>query len=39
MAISKGNIQAQDFELQILDYLFGKHGDPSAEPVLAMLRE
>jgi len=39
MAMSKGNIQAQDFELQILDFLFGKHGNPAAEPVLAMLRE
>ena len=38
MAISKGSIRAQDFELQILDYLFGKHRNPAAEPVLAMLR-
>jgi len=30
-------IQARDFELQILDYLYGKHG--GAEAVLALLRE
>jgi hypothetical protein len=38
-AIGNGSIQAQDFELQILDYLFGKHGNPAAESLLAMLRE
>ena len=38
LATGKGNSQVKDFELQILDYLFGKHGDPSAAPVLAILR-
>ena len=38
MAMGNGSIQAQDFESQILDYLFGKHGNPAAESVLAMLR-
>jgi len=32
-----GNVQLQDFEIQILDYLFAKHGD--ADPVVAALRE
>jgi hypothetical protein len=32
------NIQTQDFELQILDYLYGKHSKAGAEPVLALLR-
>jgi hypothetical protein len=34
IATGKGSIQAQDFELQILDYLFGKHACAG----LAMLR-
>jgi hypothetical protein len=33
------NIQARDFELQILDYLYGKHSRAGAEAVLALLRE
>jgi len=39
LATGKGNSQVKDFELQILDYLFGKHGSRAAEPALAMLRE
>ena len=37
-AVSKVHVQVHDFELQILDYLFGRHGTQTAEPVLAMLR-
>ena len=32
-----GNIQLQDFEIQILDYLFAKHG--TADPRVMALRE
>ncbi|MDH4191851.1 MAG: hypothetical protein OEW21_16815 [Betaproteobacteria bacterium] len=39
VATSTGGIAVREFELQILDYLFGKHADPAAEPVLAKLRE
>ena len=38
MSMSTGNVRAQAFEWQILDYLFGKHGSPAAAPVLATLR-
>lgn len=39
LATGKDSIQVKDFELQILDYLFGKHGGRAAKPGLAMLRE
>ncbi len=39
MATSKGSIQTQDFEPQVLDCLFGRHGSPAAESLLAMPRE
>jgi hypothetical protein len=39
MAASNGNIQVQDFETEILAYLFGRHTDPVNERVLGTLRE
>ena len=38
-APSAGNVQLQDFEIQILDYLFARHGGSAADPTLAALRE
>lgn len=38
-APTAGNVQLQDFEIQILDYLFARHGGPAAGPMLARLRE
>ena len=38
MTAGAGKVQLQDFETQILDFLFRKHGGLAADPVLAVLR-
>lgn len=37
--VGMAKIQARDFELQILDYLYGKHSRASADALLALMRD